>query len=96
MRADRCRQNSIDSQLRDDAEQDGVDAGCIGIRQFSQVADTHHDLDIGIAFSQTLVADDGLSQAERDRVKNSIGNKRLVFFLHRLNRPVQRRDITGS
>ena len=88
MRADRGSQHGVDVQFADDAKQQSVNAGGVGIGQFGQVTYAHHDGDVRVFFTQGLIAYDGLRQSKMDRVQYGIGDKRLAGFLASFNGPV--------
>ena len=68
MFADLGCQNAVDVKFRADAQQQCIHAHGVGMGQFGDVADAQHHFDIGMVFPDFMIADDGLREAEMQRV----------------------------
>ena len=72
------REQARHVQFRGQAEQQTVDAERVGVGQLAQIADSHHDVDRGVACAQRVIAHDRLAEAVMDRIEYRIGVERAV------------------
>ncbi len=94
VRADFGREHAGDVEFRDQAEQQGVDAGGVRLGQLGQVADPHHDVDIGITPAQGAVADDGVGKTEVNGIEDAVGDEFPALRRTGVDGAVQRVEVS--
>ena len=66
---------------RGDAQQQRVDAGSVGVRQFGEVTDAKHDFHLRMAAAHFMIAYQRFGKAEMQRIENRINNEGTILGL---------------
>ena len=93
MRAHLHHQHVLDVQLRGDAQQNGGDAGRVGIGELGEIAGAHQHLGLGPLAPHLRVALERLHEAEIDRIEHGIDEIFAPLGVERIHGAVERGQV---